>query len=134
MIDMIRTMPMDGSGLVPSDLIAWQLQLVVGPWAIATMLVGWTTYGLGVWFAALDARELARRGFDQPFHWAWAFLSNVVYVIGRHVVVRRRGGRGAGPLVAAIATQTVVLLGSVMWSVLLTLQIMQAAVSRVPFP
>ncbi len=48
--------------------------------------------------AALDFRALKARGVPAPFHWAWAFLGSLVYVIGRAVVVRRRTGTGLVPL------------------------------------
>ena len=67
-------------------------------------LGGAILYGLCVWFAYLDWRALSRRLVPEPFPWAWAFLYTIVYVIGRSVVVRRRTGRGAAPMWAAIAT------------------------------
>ncbi|MEY2848173.1 MAG: hypothetical protein RI885_838 [Actinomycetota bacterium] len=48
--------------------------------------------------AFLDWRELKRRGFVLPFHWAWSFLGGIVYVIGRSVVVHRRSGKGLATL------------------------------------
>ncbi|MHA7985834.1 DUF2510 domain-containing protein [Rathayibacter sp. CAU 1779] len=60
--------------------------------ALIVQVLGIVVYGLSVLFAFFDSRELARRGFARPFHWAWAFLSGPVYVIGRTVVARRRGG------------------------------------------
>ena len=66
-----------------------------GGFTVAVLLIdllGLVVYGLSVLFAYLDWRELERRGFARPFHWAWTFLSQIVYVIGRTVVVRRRGG------------------------------------------
>jgi hypothetical protein len=64
---------------------------------VATLLIdllGLIIYGLTVMFAFFDWRELSRRGFARPFHWAWAFLGSLVYVIGRTVVTHRRGGTG----------------------------------------
>ena len=55
-------------------------------------VLGLVIYGLSVMVAYFDWRELQRRGFVRPFHWAWTFLSQPVYVIGRTVVARRRGG------------------------------------------
>ncbi len=66
------------------------------------LLGGWLAYGLNVWFAYLDWRELQRRGVPKPFHWAWMFASSGVYPIGRSVVVRRRTGTGIAPLWATI--------------------------------
>jgi hypothetical protein len=44
-----------------------------------------------------DHSELKRRGVPKPFPWGWAFI-NIVYVIGRGVVVHSRTGRGLAPL------------------------------------
>ena len=64
---------------------------------------GYAIYGLSVWFAYLDVKELSARGVPKPFHWAFAFIGGVVYTIGRAVVVKRRTGRGHAPLWAEIA-------------------------------
>jgi hypothetical protein len=75
-----------------------QLHSMVGspmlgsPMYIVVSLLGWVIYGVGVWMAYLDWRALGRIGIVNPFHWAWAFLTGIVYVIGRSVVVRRRVG------------------------------------------
>lgn len=67
-------------------------------------------YGLTVMFAYFDYRELSRRGFVRPFHWAWQFLSPV-YVIGRTVVAHRRGGRDSlWPIWALIAVVVISIL------------------------
>jgi len=69
------------------------------------VLLGWLVYAAIVVFAFLDYRALARLGYVKPFHWAWAFIpgvGNIVYIIGRTVVVHRRGGKALGPLWAMI--------------------------------
>ncbi|WP_431279184.1 DUF2510 domain-containing protein [Leifsonia poae] len=73
-------------------------------WAyFAIMIVTWLAYGLAVVFAWLDYRELKRVGVERPFHWAWAFLSSYVYVIGRSIIVRKvAAGRGLAPIWASI--------------------------------
>lgn len=48
--------------------------------------------------AFLDERALQHRGVPRPFPWGWGFLLGV-YLVGRTVVLRRRLGRGAAPLV-----------------------------------
>ena len=63
-------------------------------------------------FAWLDHRELARRGVPKPFHWGWSFFAfagagNLVTIIGRSVVVRRRTGGGLWPLWVTIIVQVV---------------------------
>jgi hypothetical protein len=55
-------------------------------------------YGATVALAFTDRRSLLRAGYVRPFHWAWAFLSTGVYVVGRSVIVQRRIGRGLAPI------------------------------------
>jgi hypothetical protein len=66
---------------------------ILGLWGVALVL-----YAIFVVTAALDYRALGQRGVPRPFHWAWTFLSSLVYIIGRTVVVRRRTGTGLAPL------------------------------------
>jgi len=56
--------------------------------------IGWLVYAGTVVLAFFDNRQLKRIGIDRPFHWAWSFLSSIVYVIGRSVVLKRRGAKG----------------------------------------
>jgi hypothetical protein len=56
--------------------------------------------------AYFDWRHLQRVGVVRPFHWAWAFFAFVtplVYIIGRSIVVHRRSGRGYLPMWVSIA-------------------------------
>ena len=109
LIPMIGLLTIDWSGLIdvtdPTGLstIGWLLS----PGYLLSSVGGWLVYGLCVWFAYLDWRELGRRGVPRPFHWAWTFLSSAVYGIGRSVVVRRRTGHGISPMWATIATLVV---------------------------
>lgn len=82
------------------------LDMFVSPWWWAITLFGWAVYGVSVWFAYLDQRELRSRGIDRPFPWPWMFLS-IVYPIGRIVVAIRRTGKGWAPLWGLIATEVV---------------------------
>lgn len=127
------SMAREGTWVEPADLIADQMQLFFGPWALISTALGWVTYGLCVWCAALDAKELSRRGFERPFHWAWAFLWPVVYVIGRHVVVRRQGGRGSWPLVVTIITQAAVIVAAAIWNARMLVLLLQNAASIATF-
>ena len=94
----------------PDSQQAQQLFQAVGPFIAGVFIldiVGFLLYALCVVFAFLDQRVLRRRGFDRPFHWAWAFLG-IVYDIGRAVVARRRGGANAlWPIWALIAVYVV---------------------------
>ena len=55
-------------------------------------------YGTTITLAYVDRRALVRAGYARPFHWAWAFLSTGVYVVGRSIIVQRRIGRGLTPI------------------------------------
>lgn len=71
----------------------------------ATLFVSFIGYFGTVLLAFLDSKELARRGVERPFHWAWNFIpsyGSMVYIIGRTVVVKRRTGGGLAPLWAYI--------------------------------
>jgi predicted Co/Zn/Cd cation transporter (cation efflux family) len=70
---------------------------LVDPLFLVSQALGWGIYLTTVLFAFFDRRQLLADGFARPFHWAWAFLSGAVYVIGRSVIVRRRAGRGMAP-------------------------------------
>lgn len=81
-------------------------------------------YALSVVFAYLDHRALLRIGLVRPFSWAWEFLSPLVYVIGRSVVVRSVARpRGLLPVWILIAVTVVNLVVSGIWSAVLFGQI-----------
>jgi hypothetical protein len=109
-------------------ILQWELTSVFTPAYFVLLLVGLATYGVSVWFGYRDVRELEARGFVQPFHWAWMFLSPWVYVIGRTVVVSRRGGRGAAPLVVFLAIQAVSLIVATVWMLTFLSQLMPTLV------
>jgi hypothetical protein len=75
-------------------------------------LLGWVVYGLSALFAALDWRELKKRGVERPFHWAWTFLSSLAYIIGRTVILRRRG-KGEGAMLPLFIAIGVTVLGAI---------------------
>lgn len=72
--------------------------LYQSPLLIVSNVVGYAIYGVAVFFAYLDHRQLLRMGVPRPFHWAWAFIFSSVYVFGRSIVVKRRTGHGMAPL------------------------------------
>lgn len=81
------------------------------PADIVQSVIGFLSYLIVVLFAFLDWRTLKQRGFDRPFHWAWAFVPwSLVYVIGRSVIVKRRAGSGLAPIwwYVAIVVMTIV--------------------------
>jgi len=74
----------------------------VNPLEIISNLLGFVTYAAWVVLAYFDHRTLKAAGVPQPFHWAWSFLSALVYFIGRGVVMRRRTGKGIATMWIAI--------------------------------
>ncbi|MBM7829457.1 hypothetical protein JOE59_000162 [Agromyces cerinus] len=102
------------------------------PWYLAATFGGWIIYGLSVWFAALDSAKLARLGYQRRFHWAWAFLSSLVYVIGRSVVVRRQAGRGYLPMAAAIALTVAITIGVTVWFVVVMVSVFNTSIEMYP--
>ncbi|OJU70875.1 MAG: hypothetical protein BGO04_00830 [Microbacterium sp. 70-38] len=87
------------------------------PWVVGMSLVSWGVTGVTIWFAYLDRRQLFRLGYHKAFHWAWAFLGSLVYIIGRGVIVRRQTGRGLAPMWTAIAVQAVLLIAMIGWMI-----------------
>jgi len=74
----------------------------INPLEVISNLLGFVTYVAWVLLAFFDHRALKAAGVPQPFHWAWAFLSALVYLIGRGVVMRRRTGKGIATMWIAI--------------------------------
>lgn len=103
------------------------LGMFANPGYLLAVFGGWISYGLCAWFAYLDWRELGRRSVPRPFHFAWVFLSSIVYVIGRSVVARRRTGHGIAPLWVAIASMVL----SVGVATYVTVVIMTAVIGQV---
>jgi len=83
------------------------MAFITSPAYLVSTFGGWVVYGLCALFAYFDWKQLKAAGVPQPFHFAWVFLSSVVYVIGRSVVVKRRTGQGIAPLWVAIGTLVV---------------------------
>ncbi|BDZ44795.1 DUF2510 domain-containing protein [Naasia aerilata] len=105
------------------------LRLLTSPAFLLSTFLPFLLYALSVLFSYLDWRELSRRRIAAPFHWAWAFLGNSVYPIGRGVVVQRRTGRGA--IVTWLAIALIVL--SILIGTGLAVWISVTALSQVPF-
>lgn len=87
---------------------AWDAQfaLLTSPAYLATIGLAVLLYGATALLGWLDYRELTARGMPKPFHWALTLVPSygqLIYVIGRSVVVKTRTGRGLGPLWVTIA-------------------------------
>jgi hypothetical protein len=76
---------------------------------------------------------LRKLGYARQFHWAWAFLSSFVYVIGRSVVVKRQAGWGTAPMWVAIALSVATLIGMFVWLGTIVANVMNATLSSYPY-
>lgn len=101
----------------PTAAMQASLAPYASPVFILSSVVSYAVYGVCIFFAYRDHRELLARGVPRPFHWAWAFL-NPVYPIGRSVVVKRRTGRGLAPLWVTVATMVLSLAVAIVISVI----------------
>lgn len=89
----------------------------------------WILYGLTVVFAWRDVVWLRAQGVVRPFHWAWAFLYGIVYIIGRSVIVYRVAApRGRAPIWVYIAVTVVGFIVVMIWTVTL----MSGVISQIP--
>ena len=79
------------------------LALFLSPFYWGAIVLSYVAYGLSVFFAFRDVKELTAWGLPKPFHWAFAFINPLVYTIGRSVVVHRRTGNGHQPIWAEVA-------------------------------
>lgn len=86
--------------------------------SLGLSVLGWLVMAAYIVFSWLDHRELRQRGVFEPFHWAWAFLGLIVYVIGRAVVLRRRTESGGwAPLwvFSLLTILSLVAIGAWLW-------------------
>lgn len=112
---------LSGEGGDPSSVVNFSLQTTFV--SVGMSLVSLVLGGLSVLFAFLDWRQLRTRGFQKPFHWAWAFFVFVVtagvYVIGRGIVLRRQTGKGLGPIWGFIGVSAVAIIATAIWATVL---------------
>lgn len=88
------------------------------PGYFVILALGWVLYGVIVVLAYRDTVWLKRQGVVRPFHWAFAFLGGLVYIIGRSVIVRRVAApRGLVPIWVSIGVFVVGLIVSIAWTV-----------------
>jgi hypothetical protein len=84
---------------------------------------------LSIVFAALDQRELERRGVPKPFHWAFMFFTlagagTLVYAIGRGIVTNRRTGGGMTAMWVVVGINIAGIILTTVWMVTFTLDLM----------
>lgn len=131
MVDLVASIPTDGSPPNPELIVGAPLDLIFTPWYLVALVVGWVTSALCIWSAYLDTRVLAERGFVRPFAWWWMFISPLAYVIGRHVVVRRRGGSGPAPLIVTVVIQVAVFALVMVWAFVWSGQLVATILEKV---
>jgi len=88
-------------------------------------VLGWAAWGFTVFAAYRDHKHLVAIGVVRPFHWALAFIPyTIVYLIGRHVVLRKVSRTAGWPLWAHIASYVVLIAASIVWSVVMVQSMM----------
>jgi hypothetical protein len=102
------------------------------PMYLASVLLGWISYGAIVFFAYFDVVALRKLGYARQFHWAWAFLWSLVYVIGRSVVVKRQAGRGSAPMWVAIGLNVIVFIATLVWIGVMIANVVNASMLLYP--
>jgi hypothetical protein len=100
---------------------------------LAALALSWVAYGAVVLFSYFDWRGLRAAGVVRPFHWAWAFLGGIVYLIGRTVILRKVSNRGFGPLWAGIAVYVAVVIVGMVWSIWMMTDMMQNMRDFIPY-
>jgi hypothetical protein len=126
--DMMRYELQSGSGGYTMGMTGGLSGAALLAQSVAT-LFGWLIYGAGVVLAFFDRKWLLARGFDRPFHWAFAFIPAPVYPIGRSIVVRRRSGRGIAPMwvsIALLALSLIIGIAVTVWIVSVTVGMMNS--------
>jgi hypothetical protein len=109
-----------GSDPTPTSTLQAEMSFFTSSGYLLLVALGFVIYAITVIFAALDWRQLKALDIPRPFHWAWAFLPSgygqIVYMIGRFVVVKRRTGTGLTPLWVWIGTTVVVYVVAGIWT------------------
>ncbi|WP_187264841.1 DUF2510 domain-containing protein [Homoserinibacter sp. GY 40078] len=88
---------------------------------VTYMIVAYALQAVGyvatVLSARADYRHLISVGVVRPFHWAFAFIPWVlVYLIGRHVVLRRVSRTSGAPLWVNVGLTILQFIGSMIWA------------------
>lgn len=81
------------------------------------MIVGYGVLAFCIVAAYRDYKRLLSLGVERPFHWAFSFLGTTVYLIGRHVVLRKVLRTPGWPLWAHIIAYGVYLIVATFWFV-----------------
>lgn len=99
---------------------------------VVSWLLGLVLWGLAVLAAFRDYKHLEAIGVVRPFHWAYAFIPYpIVYLIGRHVVLRKVSRTAGWPLWAHIGGNVLVVIVVMIWT-LVMMQSMFATLVQSP--
>jgi len=101
---------------------------------IVSWLLGLALWGLTIFAAYRDYKHLEAVGVVRPFHWAFAFIPyTIVYLIGRHVVLRKVSRTAGWPLWAHIGSYALVFIGITIWTLVMVQSMFAMFASRIPF-
>jgi hypothetical protein len=110
-VDELTRTGQDASG------VPFQPFSIFGPGLVIAEVVSLLTVAAIVVLAYRDHRRLTQVGVVRPFHWAWAFLGSIVYVIGRTVVTRTVAPHSSrAPMWTSIAVNAVGSVVALVWS------------------
>jgi len=116
------TMALDPlAAMIGIQALAWGLSFVI--------------YALTVVAAFRDYRHLLSVGAVRPFHWAFAFIpyaQGLVYLIGRHVVLRRMSRTPGAPLWVHVGVNVLLIVVSIVWFMVIFAQMMSELASMYP--
>lgn len=100
---------------------------------LVTAAIGWATYAFIVVSAFRDYKHLQAVGVVRPFHWAFAFIAALVYLIGRHVVLRKVTRTSGAPLWVHVALNVLLVIGSLIWTFVLIQTMFNDIASSYPY-
>lgn len=91
-------------------------------------LLAWAATVLGAYF---DHKHLLSVGAVRPFHWAFAFVPYpMVYLIGRHAVLRKMVRTSGAPLWVHLAGLVITFIGSIVWALVIVNQVTTQMMER----
>jgi len=100
---------------------------------VVTWLLSLALYAVTVVSAFRDYRHLQSVGTERPFHWAFAFIPyQLVYLIGRHVVLRKVTRTSGAPLWAHVAALVLLTIGLTIWMFAIVAVVMNDMISMYP--
>lgn len=99
-----------------------------------TFVLGLTAWALAIVSAFRDYKHLISVGAVRPFHWAFAFIPYaLVYLIGRHVVLRKMVRTSGAPLWVHIGLLVLFVVAYTIWTFVVTAQMVSELSSLYPY-